>query len=256
MGTGLGSRIERRWASLLGPGTWPEVLRRYILLSHRAAEEEEGAVQLVGDEVARCARELSRRAPEDLAPGQHLLLLEALCNEALGTVELRDALTRRLEEADEVLKDLRAARAEDRKQIREVEDALKDERKRKREEAAREAAAKAEAAAAAAAALTGGAEGGTNGAWLVNFVSITRNSIIIIESSRNDQLRPLDMLALKWTPPRPLHHFRQLADQARIMGRLGGHSIMDMAGILDVALTYASFAWKMYFWCSLHNIFY
>eukprot|EP00873_Tetraselmis_striata_P021792 jgi/Tetstr1/442056/TSEL_030235.t1 len=157
--SGFGGRMERRWVSLLGPGTWPEVLRRYILLSHKAAQEDEDAVQLVQDEVASCARLLSKKAPEELSPEQHLLLLESLANEALATAELRAALASRLEGADEVLKDLRAERAEDRKQIREVEEQLKEERKRKREEAAAEAAARAEAEAAAKAASSA-AEGG------------------------------------------------------------------------------------------------
>lgn len=30
---GKGSRVEQRWYYALGPGTWPEVLRRYILSS-------------------------------------------------------------------------------------------------------------------------------------------------------------------------------------------------------------------------------
>eukprot|EP00951_Prasinocladus_malaysianus_P013346 scaffold100756_cov32-Prasinocladus_malaysianus.AAC.1 len=33
--SGLASRLERRWNSLLDSGTWPEILRRYILLSHQ-----------------------------------------------------------------------------------------------------------------------------------------------------------------------------------------------------------------------------
>lgn len=93
-------------------------------------------VQHVDDEAAEAARMLSHSSPEELSVGQHLMLLEALCNEALATAELRSCLLLRLEEADEVLRELRAQRQEDRKQIREVMAQLKEERKRKKEEEA------------------------------------------------------------------------------------------------------------------------
>lgn len=28
---GRGGRVELRWANIVGPGTWPEILRRYAL---------------------------------------------------------------------------------------------------------------------------------------------------------------------------------------------------------------------------------
>ena len=34
---GKASRTERRWDAILGPGTWPEILRRYALV--RAGED-------------------------------------------------------------------------------------------------------------------------------------------------------------------------------------------------------------------------
>ena len=97
-----------------------------------------------------------------LAPRQHLALLRFLCDEALDTDLLRNALSSRLDAAAEKAAALRGDVAEERKRLKELADAEKEERKRKRAERlqALQAQAAAAHAAAAAAAGAGGSDGG------------------------------------------------------------------------------------------------
>ncbi|KAL4857865.1 Bromodomain adjacent to zinc finger domain protein 1A [Chlorella vulgaris] len=94
---------------------------------------------------------------DKLTHDQHLALLRYLCDLALDSDKMRSVLQRREDEAIDVKRDVREELAEQRKQLKDILDAEKEERKRKREEmaAAEEAAAAAAVAAAAAAAGEG-----------------------------------------------------------------------------------------------------
>ncbi|GMH41952.1 hypothetical protein BSKO_09871 [Bryopsis sp. KO-2023] len=124
---GEGTRHERRWCYVLGPGTWPEVLRRYVLGSTYAR----GCESLVS-----AARELQKSNLQNIPTENHLELLEFLCEEVLTTEKLRDILQNRMDSAETLARSMRVELTETKQKLKELLDAEKEERKRKREEQA------------------------------------------------------------------------------------------------------------------------
>ncbi|PRW55979.1 DDT domain-containing isoform A [Chlorella sorokiniana] len=143
----LATPQEKRWALLLGAGTWPEVLRRLVLT--RAADEDNPDQR--PDQPAVMAASMLAFDPVDrLTHDQHLALLRFLCDSVLDTEKMRGILQRRQDEAEDAMRDVRGEVAEQRKQLKELLDAEKEERRRKREERRKEEEEKAAAAAPAA----------------------------------------------------------------------------------------------------------
>ncbi|KAK9817866.1 hypothetical protein WJX72_003391 [[Myrmecia] bisecta] len=130
---GCAGKLERRWAALLGPGTWPEVLRRYVLL--RTGPDI--PLKLVDARVSRAAGLMGVEPVEDLTGEQHLALLHYLCDESLDTETMRAVLAWRDQGAADMQKDMREGIAEERRKLKELLEAEKEERRAKREEEAR-----------------------------------------------------------------------------------------------------------------------
>ncbi|CAL5227755.1 g10774 [Coccomyxa viridis] len=118
-------RTERRWLNCLGAATWPEVVRRYCLF-HMAKYQD--------PQITNAAGLLGDQGCETLEADLHRSLLCHLCDEALDREPLRVLLTRRMDWAENVRKDMRDAAAEDKGRIKELIEARKEERKRKRAE--------------------------------------------------------------------------------------------------------------------------
>ncbi|KAK9806531.1 hypothetical protein WJX73_007900 [Symbiochloris irregularis] len=134
----------RKLKAVLGPGTWPEVMMRYILSASNSS--------LRSTHVSLAAGMLERQAADSLAPGHLRTLLAFLCDQALDAGAMRDALTARQESADEARANMRKATMEEKRRINEVLAVEKEERKQKREAEAQKKREEEEAAAAAAAA--------------------------------------------------------------------------------------------------------
>lgn len=125
-------RLEKRWlAALQVPGTWPEVMRRYIL-SRAGTAGPNGSRQMVGDDTLEAVMELTWRDVDTLSPGQHLALLRFLCDEVLDTEMMRGVIQKRLEGESSIKTSMRADIAEDRRKLQQLLDAEKEQRKRKR----------------------------------------------------------------------------------------------------------------------------
>ncbi|CAD7700358.1 unnamed protein product [Ostreobium quekettii] len=135
---GLGDRQERRMCCINGPGTWPEVLRRFTL---RCADGPESAVS---ESTAAAAACLASMSLDELKPVQHLELLEFLCDEALNTSEIRNSMQERLDKIADISREMRTTAGEDKRKLRELMDAQRQEKKRKRDHEAAEEAAKEE----------------------------------------------------------------------------------------------------------------
>ncbi|CAK0750991.1 hypothetical protein CVIRNUC_002033 [Coccomyxa viridis] len=118
-------RTERRWLNCLGAATWPEVVRRYCLF-HMAKFQD--------PQITDAANLLGDQGCETLTASLHRCLLCHLCDEALDREPLRALLTRRMDWAENVRKEMRDAAAEDKGRIKELIEARKEERKRKRAE--------------------------------------------------------------------------------------------------------------------------
>ncbi|EFN58898.1 expressed protein [Chlorella variabilis] len=152
---------EKRWDSLLRQaepreGTWPEVLRRFVLT--RVADEEHH--KRPDRPAIMSASMLAYDAVDRLTHDQHLALLRFLCDTVLDSEKMRRVLQRREDEAVDAKRDVRGELAEQRKQLKELLDAEKEERKRKREDERRAAEEVAAAAAEASAAAAEGTECG------------------------------------------------------------------------------------------------
>lgn len=91
------SRQDKRWSGTLGAGTWPEVLRRYVLT--RVADLEAPLATL---EAAQGAFAMSVLGFDGLPPRQKLALLSVVCDEALDTDRLREDLAGRAEKVEQV----------------------------------------------------------------------------------------------------------------------------------------------------------
>lgn len=63
---GRAGRMERRWAAILGPGTWPEVLRRYALT--RSGAQQPTLERIARNPMARLLTVVhsSRAGPSEL----------------------------------------------------------------------------------------------------------------------------------------------------------------------------------------------
>ncbi|DBA92727.1 TPA: hypothetical protein ACH3X1_002933 [Trebouxia sp. C0004] len=127
---GSPSPIEYRWAVLNTAGTWPEILRRYVLSRSIASMPH----RLVSARVSSAASVLATQSAHVLTPDQHLVLLRYLCDEALDTEALREALSQRVDGAEEVKKEMREDIAEDKRKLKELEIAEKEGRRLRREE--------------------------------------------------------------------------------------------------------------------------
>lgn len=72
---GSPSPIEYRWAVLNTAGTWPEILRRYVLSRSIATMP----YRLVSSKVSHAASVLASQTAHTLTPDQHLILLRSVC---------------------------------------------------------------------------------------------------------------------------------------------------------------------------------
>ncbi|DBB13479.1 TPA: hypothetical protein ACH3X3_000533 [Trebouxia sp. C0006] len=126
---GSPSPIEYRWAVLNTAGTWPEILRRYVLSRSIASMPH----RLVSARVSSAASVLATQTAHVLTQDQHLVLLRYLCDEALDTEALREALSQRVDGAEEVKKEMREDIAEDKRKLKELEIAEKEGRRLRRE---------------------------------------------------------------------------------------------------------------------------
>eukprot|EP00884_Botryococcus_braunii_P006689 jgi/Botrbrau1/16020/Bobra.0268s0002.1 len=91
------ARLEKRWQAGLAGGTWPEVLRRYVLTRTTKG--------LVDPDVKHSAALLGCEGVGALGHDAHRNLLHYLCDEALDREGLRDALQNRADAADGSKKD-------------------------------------------------------------------------------------------------------------------------------------------------------
>lgn len=99
MDNGSPSRQDKRWSAALAPGTWPEVLRRYILT--RVAQAEPPLAPL---EAAQAAFAMSSLGFDGLPPRHKLAFLAAVCDEVLDTEVMRGELQERAERVDQVMR--------------------------------------------------------------------------------------------------------------------------------------------------------
>lgn len=91
------SRQDKRWRAALGAGTWPEVLRRYILTRLVQADPP-----LASMEAAQGAYAISTLGFDGLPPRQKLSFLAAVCDEVLDTKTMRDELQDRADRVEQV----------------------------------------------------------------------------------------------------------------------------------------------------------
>eukprot|EP00892_Ulva_mutabilis_P004669 jgi/Ulvmu1/2574/UM014_0025.1 len=125
------SRQDKRWNAALSPGTWPEVLRRYVLT--RVADLEAPLAPL---EATQAAFAMSVLGFDGLPLPQKLALLSVVCDEALDTDVLREELAERADRADQTAKDVRTVCQEERRRLRELQEEEREMKRRHREELA------------------------------------------------------------------------------------------------------------------------
>lgn len=93
-GQGLASATERRWMSVLTAGTWPEVLRRYVL----TRGNDKMPYNRPHENAVIAASMISYDGSDGLTHDQHLVLLQYLADEVLQTSRLRNILQSKNEE--------------------------------------------------------------------------------------------------------------------------------------------------------------
>lgn len=91
------SRQDKRWNAALEPGTWLEVLRRYML-----TRVFQAAPPLASLQAAQGAFAISALGFDGLPPQQKLAFLAAVCDEVLDTDVLREELQERAERLEQV----------------------------------------------------------------------------------------------------------------------------------------------------------
>ena len=79
---GSPSPIEYRWAVLNTTGTWPEILRRYVLSRSIATMPH----RLVSSKVSGAASVLASQTAHSLTPDQHLILLRSASLQVKGNL--------------------------------------------------------------------------------------------------------------------------------------------------------------------------
>ena len=85
---GTASATERRWMSVLTPGTWPEVLRRFVLTRGK----DHVACNRPDEHAVLAASMIAYDGSDGLTHDQHLALLQYLADEVLQTSRLRNIL--------------------------------------------------------------------------------------------------------------------------------------------------------------------
>eukprot|EP00890_Picochlorum_soloecismus_P000648 jgi/Picsp_1/1584/NSC_05062-R1_nucleosome positioning protein len=121
--TGKASSAEKRWYRVLSEGTWPEILRRFVL----SRDTDAWAAYERPDSHATLAVSMLNYDPiESLTFDQHISILYFLVNDVLiNSNAVSDLLQRRENAAINAKKDARDEMAEERKRIKELRDAKK-----------------------------------------------------------------------------------------------------------------------------------
>lgn len=99
-----------------------QVVRRYLLTWDE------------GDQITVLLKSLAGCEVEEVGRAQHARLLRLLVDEVLGCEDIRQVLTQRLEEFTDIATSHRAEMAEERRKIRELDEAARDKKRKRREE--------------------------------------------------------------------------------------------------------------------------
>ncbi|KAI8112813.1 hypothetical protein M9434_004133 [Picochlorum sp. BPE23] len=123
METGDDLKGHTRWSKALSDGSWPEILRRFILLRD---SEEKSLYERPDTHASLAASMLAYNPVEDLTNDQHVSLLHYLTDNVLiDSACFRNVLQNRENAAMDAKRDAKDEMAEERKRLKEIQEAKK-----------------------------------------------------------------------------------------------------------------------------------
>lgn len=112
-----------RWSKALSDGSWPEILRRFILLRD---SDEKSLYERPDTHASLAASMLAYNPVEDLTNDQHVSLLHYLTDNVLiDSLCFRNVLQKRENAAMDAKRDAKDEMAEERKRLKEIQEAKK-----------------------------------------------------------------------------------------------------------------------------------